>query len=137
MNVLTNELVTKEYGTEVSKRLCYDCFDVAITNHAYDRGKERFGLPKKALKRMAQKVFYDGLKEKDMSGALYSYFHEKGNREWNLNMDYRIYGEILYVFSKEKNIFNNLTHPLLVTVTYIPQELRTQARGQFKKKKEL
>ncbi len=83
-----------------------------ITEHAYERAKERLSWRRKTLNRMAKKAFYGGLKHKDTKGKLNKYIS-------NLYLQYRtannirIYGENVYFF----------TDCHLITLYRMPQEL--------------
>lgn len=47
--------------------------DIIITNHAYERAKERLKWNSKVLDKMSEKAFYSGLKHKDVKGSLMRY----------------------------------------------------------------
>ena len=108
---------------------------IKITEHAYDRGKERLGLSKKSLKRMSEKAFDDGLTVDEMNGSLYKYFMDKLEYLAYENTFYRVYGEMIFVFTVGQDIFFGDTHPLLVTVMYVPNELKKQANSSYRRKK--
>ncbi len=85
---------------------------VAISTHAKKRMKKRLGLPKKALLKMAQKVFDEGIRHKDLKGKAKKYCdylflsYETAN-------NIRIYGEYVYLFGH-----NNC----MITTFEIPQQ---------------
>lgn len=108
---------------------------IKITNHAFQRSKERFGLSKIATYRMSEKAFKKGLSVDDMSGALQKHFTTKLGFDWNQKIHYRVYGNAIYVFAEAENAYGDNTYPLLLTVTTIPKSLKLQAKGQFKKNK--
>lgn len=116
-------------------KMNYDWDLVMVTEHAYDRAKERLGYTKKATSRMSKKAFAEGLLLEEMSGNLYNYLEEKQTYRWNKECDYRIYGEAIYVFTIGQDDNFGDTYPLLVTVLIVPKELRSQAKSQMKKKK--
>jgi hypothetical protein len=87
-----------------------------ITEHAYERAKERCGLNRAAFERMAGIALSDGLRHADARGRLKRWMdrefltHRNGN-----NM--RIYGEHLFVFAGTD----------LITVLHVPHDLRRAA----------
>lgn len=85
-----------------------------ITDHAYDRAKERLSLSRPAFERLATKAFQDG--QTRFCGKLQRYADKllittKANR-------IRIYGEVVYVCAGE----------VLLTVYQLPFELRAYAK---------
>lgn len=86
---------------------------VLVTDHAEIRMKERLGLRKKAIQRMAQRAFESGFRRRDTKGRLKRYLdasyslHGKGNQV-------RVYGDFIY-------IFHSWT---LITVLNLPSDLR-------------
>ena len=48
-----------------------------ITKHAYDRGKVRMGLNKKAFRRLAERALNEGHEHKDANGQLRKYLNMK------------------------------------------------------------
>ena len=82
---------------------------IKITNHAYERGEQRFNLRRDSLDRMANKAFKIGVRRRDSCGTLRRYFDEKKPYSNTL----RIYGD--YVFA-----FNN---HVLITCYKLPSEL--------------
>lgn len=86
---------------------------VIITNHAYDRAKERFSLSKKAVDRFAEKAFTKGLKQEDTNGQLKKYIHSLWLDCETAN-NIRIHGEVIFFFTDNK----------LVTLYQVPLEFR-------------
>ena len=91
---------------------------IKICEHAYARAKERLGLKRAALDRMAVKAFTSGLTHSKTAGRLKRYLdhlyleHGKGN---NL----RIYGRHIYVFQGRH----------LITVLHLPKEFFRAAQS--------
>jgi hypothetical protein len=86
---------------------------INVTNHAFDRAKERLSLNANALTRLAEKAFTSGLKHSDMKGKLEKYI----TKLWFMHKsadNIRVYGENVFVF-----IGNTL-----ITVYQLPNELR-------------
>lgn len=67
-----------------------------LTNHAVDRAKERLGLKKRSLQRLADKALSEGLAYRDCKGAIRKYmgYLSKTYRANNI----RLYGENLFAF---------------------------------------
>ena len=71
----------------------YDWEKVILTDHAIVRGKERLGLGKKALTRMTNRAFKEGLKLDEMYGNLYDYSLQKMEKYKDAQLsDVRIVG---------------------------------------------
>ena len=87
--------------------------ELEITNHAYDRMKERLGWNRKAGERMAYKAYTDGITHGETRGSLHRYldsvFLACGNAT-----QMRIYGEALFLFSGSR----------LLTVYALPTKYR-------------
>jgi len=92
--------------TEVDKEIIH------ITDHAYDRAKERMSLGKKSFAKLAEKAFLNGVKHSDTKGALNKYL-TKLWFEYRKN-NIRIYGVYIYIFDD-----NNL-----VTLYLLPSKLK-------------
>lgn len=93
-----------------------------ISRHAAKRLKERCGLNKKSMQRMAQKALDEGIRHGQTKGRLNEwvtglYFK---NRAAN---NIRLYGDKAYIFSNE----------ILVTVIQIPAELMRDFKKMVKK----
>lgn len=87
--------------------------DVIITNHAYDRAKERLSLSSSALERFASKAFKEGIKHSDTKGKLNKYITKIWGATKEVN-NIRIYGENVFLFVDNK----------LITLYQIPNELK-------------
>ena len=84
-----------------------------ITNHAYDRMKERLGWNRKAGERMAYKAYTDGTTHGETRGSLHRYLDSVYLAYHNASQ-MRIYGEALFIFSGTK----------LLTVYALPTKYR-------------
>lgn len=69
-----------------------------ITDHAYDRAKDRFRWKKKTIERMAKRALENGMSHKDTKGSLRKYFSGLWDKNKSAN-NIRIYGENVYLFS--------------------------------------
>lgn len=92
--------------------------EIEITNHAYDRMKERLGWNRKAGERMACRAYTDGITHGETRGSLHRYldsvFLSYGNAT-----QMRIYGEALFLFSGSR----------LLTVYALPTKYRRKKRS--------
>jgi RNA:NAD 2'-phosphotransferase (TPT1/KptA family) len=68
-----------------------------ITRHAYKRGKQRLGLKRKALQRMAKKALKKGDSHRDAKGAFKRYLDSVYYSHRNAN-NLKVYGHHIYLF---------------------------------------
>ena len=76
---------------------------VLITEHAYERAKERLGWKHDVLDRMAEKALNEGVKHGDTKGTLHRYITKLWFEYKHCN-NVRIYGENIYFFCGNKLI---------------------------------
>lgn len=76
---------------------------MAATEHAKERGRERFSLSASSVERMAQIALEKGIKHSDTAGALKRYLDDLYLRHGTANNN-RVYGEIVFVFRGSKLI---------------------------------
>jgi len=88
---------------------------IEITNHAYERARERCSLKEKSLNALATKAYEHGLHHKDTSGQLHKYITKLYLTHRNANQ-IRVYGEYVYIFNNQ----------ILITVFCIPNNLKKQ-----------
>lgn len=115
-----NETVVLTIGTDGDNRVA----SVSVSNHAMKRMKERTGLPKKAIPRIAEKVFNDGIEISTLTGYLSQWAKMKlKGRDDSENIRYLMYGSHLYIFSDDG---------ILITVEQIPckERVMRMARGE-------
>ena len=91
--------------------------EVIITNHAFERAKERLRWNNKVLIKMANKSFFDGIKHKDTNGKLNKYITKLWYDYKHCN-NIRIYGENLFFFTDNK----------LITLYQLPNEFKAHAK---------
>jgi hypothetical protein len=94
-----------------------DSTAILITEHAYDRAKERLSWKPKALDKMAEKAFSEGIQHKDTKGSLHKYITKLWFQYRNAN-NIRIYGENVYFFIGNK----------LITLYQLPNNLRKHVK---------
>lgn len=74
-----------------------------VTEHAYERAKERLNWRPKTLDKMAQRAFNEGVQHKDTKGTLHRYI-TKLRFKYKYCNNIRIYGENIYIFCDHKLI---------------------------------
>lgn len=97
------------------------CF---ISDHAYARAKERFGIGKKSLCRLFHKAQRYGIGPKDTTVRLHKYLIGEVMKS-GVPKNVRIYGEFVFIYDNE----------CLITVFIIPRNLRKSANIQAKKRR--
>ncbi len=85
---------------------------ITITEHGYDRLKQRNGWNKKTANRMAQRVYRDGHRINDIKGYVRIWMKSKDQCE---ESEYVVYGENLYVF-RENCLITSIHVPCRETV---------------------
>lgn len=95
---------------------------VRVSKHASQRLKERCGLKKKSVHRMADIAFMKGMKEEDTSGQLNRFMVKLYCTNMDAN-NIRIYGNYIYIFCGET----------LVTVLHVPHRLKNHVNEQQKR----
>lgn len=69
-----------------------------ITQHAYQRAKQRLGWKASVLEKMVVRIYRQGIQLRDTKGALRKYCVSK--RRKRKKIEIRIYGEHIYLFEK-------------------------------------
>lgn len=105
---------------------------IVITNNAYFAAKERLGFKKAAIERMAVKALMDGINSYETTGKLLKYLEKKQEECVKQNIVYKIYGENVYAFANNTDLFGEKTIAL-VTVFMVPKELRSRVRTAQKR----
>lgn len=81
---------------------------VYITDHAYERMKQRLGLGRKAANKMAQRAFERGLIGANVKGGLNLYLCGRGDDPDEQVMKF-LYGEHIFVFRPDNGTARLLT----------------------------
>lgn len=89
-----------------------------ITEHAYDRGKERLSLTSEALEKLAERAWEHGLRHKQAKGRFKKYL----GTLFADGLTPVVYGEVIYMFTIYRKA------PSLVTVWQMPYEFRKYIR---------
>lgn len=85
---------------------------IRITQHAFDRAKERLKLNNEAFKRLTAMAFCFGIQKEETRGKLRKYVDERCFE--HPHNDIRIYGENIFIFKEDA----------LITVFQIPFAVR-------------
>lgn len=84
---------------------------INITEHAYQRAKERLNLNADTLKKLCALAYCYGKQQHETKGALLKYLQRR--KDEHLPNEFRIYGDNLFIFKQT----------LLVTVYRLPNEV--------------
>ena len=93
---------------------------VRLTNHAKKRLKERSGLNKRSMYRIAERAYNNGIGYEDTKGEVHRWLKTKCGINRKLN-NVRIYGDKLFLFRGE----------CLITVLQIPNSLKNKIYNQM------
>ena len=85
---------------------------------------------------MAEIAYAEGIKHGDTNGRLYKYIAAQAYAYMKKGYCLKIYGEAVYCFVNGKDEETDEKTSSLVTVWVIPQNLKNQALGLQRKKKE-
>ena len=99
--------------------------ELQVSRHGERRARQRVGIPKKAVDRMARTALERGIGHEQATGKLRDYIgwlYEKYDGNGN---NIRVYGDKVYVFHDA----------ILITVLNVPGEHRKAARFQLEKKR--
>jgi hypothetical protein len=91
---------------------------IIISQHAYERSKERLSLRKSSTDRLARKAFDQGLKHTQTTGPLRKYVDGLWMQHKQAS-NIRIYGDNIFLFAGN----------ILVTLYQLPLELRRIAHN--------
>ena len=87
-----------------------------VSRHGEKRTRERLGIPRKAVERMAQKALVEGRSHADFSGSFKRYLdsvfleHQKAAKM-------RVYGQHLFIFASDET---------LITVWMLPEKFKNR-----------
>ena len=90
--------------------------DLRITNHAEDRGRERFSLSRNSIERVAQRALSGGVPREATRGQLRRYLDALWQQHRTAD-NIRLYGEYLFLFSGN----------VLITAWHLPASYRRHA----------
>ncbi len=107
--------------------------DIHVTKHAYTRLKERAGLCRKAAERISAKAYEYGIQGENTNGRLHSYLSGRDHKNDSTpgTRNARVYGEMVYIF----NVCEEQSEVTVITAYHLPNELKQQARGCFRRRR--
>lgn len=94
-----------------------------ITEHGEERVRERCGIPKKAVRRLADKAFQFGLSHSETTGKLNKYITALYFKNTNAD-NIKIYGDKVYIFSGNT----------LITILNLPGSYKNVAKKCFERR---
>lgn len=92
--------------------------NVFLTNHAYERFKERAGIKKNAAERLTKRAYKNGIGIDEVKGSLKRYIASLMEDRYNKGSYVIVYGEFVYVF------YEQLNSVVLVTMFWLPNNLK-------------
>lgn len=110
--------------------------NIYVSQHAYDRAKERLGFNKKAIENAARKALEKGIRHSETTGQIYKYIANKTKSYMTSGSDVRIYGEIVYYFVRHGDKRSPDAKYDLVTVYGLPKRLKPNAFKIQRRKKQ-
>ena len=96
-----------------------------VSNHAKERLKERCGIQKKIVYKVAEKALSHGITHSQTKGRLNKWVTSLYFKNKNAN-NIRLYGDKAFIFNDD----------VLITVLQIPQDLMKNLKNMIKEKKE-
>lgn len=102
--------------------------NIIITDHAFDRLKERSGLNKKAAVKLAEKAYNKGIKHSDTSGTLYRYVSSVAG-DSHKGATIRLYGDKVFIFNRNNKNENKERVIKLITVMQMPNNIVKKANA--------
>lgn len=113
---------------------------VEVTEHAFDRLRERSGINKKAAVRLSERAYEKGIKHNETKGNLYRYISSVTSNS-NKGSIIRLYGDKIFIFNKSDKrnrvvLDDNGDRIIsLVTVIQVPNRLIKTINSKMSKKK--
>lgn len=98
---------------EMNKSKMEEKLPIIISDHAYDRGKDRLGLSRTAFQQKAIKAFKEGICHSEVAGNLKRFIDKTYLKEGNAN-NIRILNHFIFIFRKN----------ILITVYQVPNNLK-------------
>lgn len=98
--------------------------NAVVSRHARKRLKERSGLNKKAIQRMVDMAYTQGIRHSQMKGRLHKWVTSVACKGISNATNIRAYGDKLYLFDRN----------ILVTVIQIPPNLLKDIKNMVNEK---
>lgn len=110
--------------------------NIYVSQHAYDRAKERLGFNKKAIENAARKALEKGIRHSETTGQICRYISNKTKSYMTSGADVRIYGENVYYFVRHGDKGSSNAKYDLITVYGLPKRLKPNAFKIQRRKKQ-
>ena len=112
-------------------------YKLEVSEHAEKRLKERSGLNKKSVQKMAERAYEQGIKHSETKGNLRKYISGLTNEHRKKGTDIRVYGDKAFIFVQKQHWYDpSMDYVILVTVLQIPSNLKKLCEQcQVKKQK--
>lgn len=109
---------------------------IKISEHAYQRIKERMGVGRKAAIKIVEDAFEKGITHAETNGRLRRYIDGQAMTHLQKGIQLKIYGGMIYCFVRDLDAGDEEDAYVLQTVLFVPDNLKWQALVlQFRKKK--
>ena len=99
--------------------------NIIVSDHAYVRAKDRCGLQKKSIDRMAKKAFENGVNGTTIKGMAATWI--EAHRENHSAKHIYVYGDKAWIFADN----NSQKAMILVTILTLPTGIATQIKKQI------
>lgn len=113
---------------------------IEVTDHAFDRLRERSGINRKAAVRLSERAYERGLKHNETNGRLHKYLVSVAYNS-NKGACLRLYGDKVFIFNKSSKYNEIITDEngnrviRLVTVIQVPSDLIKSVNNLTSKKR--
>lgn len=97
---------------------------ISITNHAYEKAKERLSLTKKSLDKVAARALENGIGSKNFKLGSFKRYLDHLYFKYGSANNIKIYGDIIFLFSYET----------LITLYQMPNEYKKAVAKVFDRK---
>lgn len=99
---------------------------VIVSRHAQERLKERCGLNKKSIQRMAEKAYTYGISRVEMNGRLHKWATSIARSGVSNATNVKLYGDKLFLFDRA----------ILVTVIQVPSNILKDMDKMIRREKQ-
>lgn len=115
---------------------------IKVSDHAFNRIKERSGINKKAAQRLAERAYHNGIKHNEVTGSLHKFISGICKKSKTSGTDIRIYGDKAFLFSIKGKFAEELISKdgekiiTLITILQVPNYLIKNVNGAMNKKRD-
>ncbi len=106
---------------------------VILTDHAYDRLKERNGWGRATAERMAERILAKGTRSEDVKGYLKPYVQKKAfeAEEYAGDAVVVLYGDIIYIFTRKNVLITAYPAPTKNCFIRARQGMRSKSKRRL------